>query len=1187
MAVNWTSQQLEAIEAKGSNILVAAAAGSGKTAVLVERVIRMICDEENPVSVDKLLILTFTEAAASEMRRKIAYAIEKKLFENPDNKWLKEQCIRVGSACISTIHAFCKRILSNNVHLSDLPSDFSLIDDTENKLLQEAALDSVLESYYCRIDKKHGFRELVLGFGGIKGDNSLRELIIELHNFSRSLAYPKKWLHDVYKNGYSNISKGASIKDSVWSALLADKLYQSALIICEGLNIIWNIVEKEVPSDHKYFTYYYDMKASFCDKFSALSKNDTDGLIELITSFEIKTAPRKTGLDEQTVERINNIKKSIVKAEIEKTAEFLAIYNEDNISRLSKCAPVIKCLCSIVRQTERVHQRLKREKSAIDFSDLEHGLLHLLINENGVEKPLCQKLREHYHEILLDEFQDTNLLQFEIFSKLSKKSGNLFMVGDVKQCIYKFRNADPSIFMRLYKEYGAGNGGRLIQLFSNFRSRAEVIEGVNYVFSSVMSERLGGIDYTKDEYLICGAEYTEGDDYTTEIILTDTEAIKLDNDTLEDFEKSELEAQSIANRIQKLVCIDKLSVTDKESGEMRPVTYSDITVLCRNAKDCRTVDEALSELGISSISDTGNQYLDSVEVSTVLSFLQIIDNPLQDIPLIAVMRSHMFRFTADELAKIRICANGRFYTALCKSAENNNKSRFFLDTLLKLRECSKYMGTDELVWKICNDLHYFSIVGALPNGNIRRANLKLLLNRCSDFEQGHLTGLFNFIKYIENLKASGKDLSPIKDMGSDIQAVKIMTMHKSKGLEFPVVILFGTSKKFYLKDVQRNIIWDEKLGIGLDYVDTRQRVRFKSPSRKMLEDEMLASLKSEEMRLLYVAMTRAKEKLIISASISSKDNKWKDAEFDENHHLYPSMSDKIMSQRDWVLSSLMNSKDADTLRQMAERYDILPRIDITANFNIYSADSAPIYSGMANIEPDKISVKSFSDDISERLSYTYPLSELNNLPIKLSVSELKRRKMADEDYSTPLININTELSPLTNRSSSAEKGTVTHFVLQQLDITNTSSIAEISGQVEGMVSNGTISKEQSELVDINSIHCFFESPLGKRLKASNRYEREFDFYMLVPPSEVSPQIEDRIGDDVLLQGIADCFFFEDDGVVLLDYKTDRVSSANAHERAKIYKLQTDYYARGIEAILNIPVKEKYIYFLACGEAIKM
>ncbi len=1192
MAVEWTPEQINAIEAQGGNILVAAAAGSGKTAVLVERIIRMITNSENPVSVDKLLVLTFTDAAAAEMRRKISAAIEEKLEQDPDNKYLREQSIKVGSAAISTIHSFCSRIITNNVHLTDLPPTFSLINEVENKVLQSSSVDAVLESYYEKIDKKDGFRELVTGWGGIKGDGDIRDTIVKLHNFSRSLAHPKRWLHDAYKNGYANVEKMGSIQDSVWGNLIKRTIYDLCKDIAEGLGVLFNLVDREIPTDHPLYTYYYEMKNNFCRDFYAIDINE-DGaaqkLRRLIESFEIKTAPAAKGIESDIAKRISNFRDKKVKSKLKEARELLSATNGAALDRLIKCSPVVKTLVSIVRQVERVHQRYKREKAVIDFNDLEHGLLKLICSDNMEETALCRELRDYYHEILIDEFQDTNALQYEIFKRISKEKGNLFMVGDVKQSIYKFRNADPSIFLRLYKGYGRGEGGQLIQLFRNFRSRKEVTDSVNFVFSSVMSERIGGIDYTEEEYLINGASFPEGDGYTTEVMITDAEAEM--EFAVRDISKEELEARNIASRIYNMVELEGFKVTDKETKEKRDIRYGDIAVLCRGRAGCVFIEKALSDIGISSISDAGRRYLDSVEVMTVLNFLQIIDNPIVDIPLVAVMRSAMFDFSAEELAWIRKCAEGRYYYALQAAATENKKAAEFLEILNRLRECSKFMGVDELVWKICYELHYFSIVGAMKDGERRKANLKLLLARCQDFEQGTLTGLFNFIKYIEALREREEDLAPATEAVSDRNAVRIMTMHKSKGLEFPVVFISDASKRFNLGDAYRNIIWDAYFGIGMDYVDTNKRIKYSMPYKKMIETEVVSAQKAEEMRLLYVAMTRAKEKLVISAVVSARDNKWKEMEFDEDGRLSPVCVEDMVRMRDWILGTILKSPNARNLREFAGRLDIVPSPEGMAEIKVDFAYNLCKTQGEAKTEEThKSEIKREVDgakEILDRVSYVYPYASLAKVPTKMSVSELKRRRAPEVDYSVGLIKADGILISGADEINSAERGTITHYVMQRLDLTAVESEQQISTQIDEMVTRGAISQAQREVVDVKSIAEFFEHDLGKRLKGATRYEREYDFYMLMPPNEIDESFDCEGADDVILQGIADCFFYEDDGIVLIDYKTDRVGKSSVNERSEFYRLQIECYARGLENILGCKVKERYLYFLNCGEAVKV
>lgn len=1192
MSVCWTPKQLEAIETRGKNILVSAAAGSGKTAVLVERIIRMISDKENPVSIDRLLVLTFTDAAASEMKRKIAAAIDKKLDENPNDAWLKEQSIKVNSACISTIHSFCNRIITNNSHLTNLPSNFSLIDETENKILKERAIDAVMESYYSKIDTKDGFRSLVTGWSEVKGDNNLRSIISNLHNLSRSFASPRKWLCSLCNDYYSSVKNNGSVTSSAWMPQIKNNIYSSAILISDILTSIINIVENNIPKEHKYYEYYHTMYHNFHDIYSSLDSDTDEGfekLCNLIKNYTIAKAPPKKGV-EDIEPRLSYLRNKHLKTTLASAQSMLTIFNDENIRRITACEPAVRALINIVRLTEKVHQKYKRERSSIDFNDLEHELFHLLYN-NGTETPLCEKLRNYYCEIMIDEFQDTSSLQFDIFKHLAKKEGNLFMVGDIKQSIYKFRNADPTIFINLYKSYKNEDGGHLICLNQNFRSRSEVINSVNDIFESIMSEECGGVDYTNDEQLMLGAAYPPNRNCETEVMITDISDSEIRDKLLLELETENIEARAIANRIYDLVCKEHFMVYDRDADSMREVQYGDIAVLCKTKYDRNIIESELIKLGINSITEGGQHYLSTIEVSTIISFLQIIDNPIQDIPLIAVMRSAIFCFTAEELAKIRTAAKGRYYYALAEAATYNEKAAAFLSMLNNFRKCSKYMGVDELVRKICKDTNYFAIVGAMPNGEIRKANLKLLLERCSDYEDGSLTGLFNFIKYIEMLKSTNEDLVPAKEVSSENSAVRIMTMHKSKGLEFPVVIIFQLEKTFNRNNTNENIIWDEESGIGMDYVDTRQRIRFELPSRELIKNNILSASASEEMRLLYVAMTRAKEKLILSSSLLPKSsragNDWINAEFNEKNHLLPFLVRKTKNMRDWIYASLLNHPDAKILRDVAERNDIIPRTNASGSFKIYTADLNYTPDNICPEVEDNSKKTSNVSAITDPLTYVYPYSHLSKLPIKLSVSELKRRRMPEENSGVGYLASSSGTLASTDDFSSAEIGTITHFFLQHIDIHKTDTIKDIENQLDEMVKQSVLNVNQRNAVDIDSVYHFFSSEVGKRLKSAVKFEREYDFYMLVAPTELDENINTDMSDDIILQGIADCFFYEDDGIVLIDYKTDHVTENNILKRAESYRTQVDYYSMGLSAILKLPVKERYIYFLNCKKAVKL
>lgn len=1202
MSVNWTDEQLKAIETDGESILVAAAAGSGKTAVLVERIIRKICNKEKPVPVDRLLVLTYTEAAAAEMKKKLSDALYAKMKSEPHNKWLYEQSILVHSAHISTVHAFCKSILQNNIHKTDLPADFSLIDSTENEILRGKALDTVLEAYYAAIEKKKGFRDLTIGYGGVKNDDSLRNTVLNLHNFVRTLAAPEKWLHEAAES-YAAVQKSASLRNTVWESLLKAACRDLAQDVLDGYKAIRYTVENEVMSDHPYFTYFKELPNRFAEAYADVI-NGTASIEEIImcnSSFKKGQARGKKDLEPELVERIENMREELVNKPLKEMKKLLETADAEKAARIAGCTPRVRALKQLVRQTERLHKQMKRQKGTLDFGDLEHEMIKLISGHDGKPTQTALKLRERFDEILVDEYQDTNNIQDTIFRLLSKDEKNIFMVGDLKQSIYKFRNAAPDIFARKYEAFCNGNGGICIKLFKNFRSRSEVINISNSLFDSLMTKRLGGLDYTKEEYLIKGADYDDTpSDYTTELMITDTDSENYSEDSsYYGADGAVLEAVSVATRIKSLIANQEILITDKKTKTPRPARYGDITILVRATNNLSVLTKELENRDIPYISDSGRRYLDSIEVMTVLSFLQIIDNPHQDIPLLAVLRSALFDFSADELAKIRI-DSGRdtdFYSALQLAAANKNKRVCaFLDTLNELRDDAVNMGVDELIWKICTDLNYISLAGAMPGGGLRQANLKLLYERAAEFESGALSGLFNFMLYIEGLRESGKDMTAAKLYSDEADTVSIMTIHKSKGLEFPIVVLYGTQKYFNETDEKKPIIWNADAGIAMDYIDTLRRVRYTALPKLLVKDINVHELRSEELRLLYVALTRAKEKLIISCTVGKTRNKWKEAVFDADGRLLSGFALRRTSMRDWILSALLNHPDCTELRELAERTDI--KINAEAGFNIKldiinhdnkieESQSVGTATNEINLQYDDKNLN-HAANLRERAEYSYPHDMLTQMPIKMSVSELKRRQMPDGEFIPGIVKVNS--ISLTERSDfgAAEKGTITHYIIQHIDLANADSPEKVFSQIDKMVQNGIISQKQADAAAKENIAKFFEHPLGKRLLNADKSEREFDFYTELTAGELNPSLEGEDANQiVLLQGIADCFFWENGELVLIDFKTDRVSASTMHKRAEEYRIQTDCYANGLKKIFGIPVKEKYLFFLNCGDAVQM
>lgn len=1250
--MNWTGPQNEAITYnKNKNVLVSAAAGSGKTAVLVERIIQKILDENNPISVDEILVLTFTDAAAKEMKNKIERAIEKKLKEFPENKHLRNQSIRIASANISTIHAFAKKIIENNIHLTNIPVGFSIISETENKFLKDEVLDNCMERYYEKFDKLPSFRELTLGHGGIKNDSALRDIILNINKFSQSLAQPKVWLNNAVRL-YKVVAKQNSIAGTVWETEYM-KCMQSHIerILCyyDAIDIL---VGNNFAEDDKITIFYKNEKKMFSDLRETAAKGDIEKFFDAKSNLTFNRLPTVRGADKYTKGVLDQIKhfRDTVKSEYGKPKLIKYSSVQEMSQYIAKLYPRVKTLKNIVLMMGRRHQRYKLLNSYLDFNDLEHQLIALIMNPDGTPTEFCKNLGYRYKEILVDEYQDTNNIQDTLFRLLSGDRKNIFMVGDIKQSIYKFRNASPRLFLEKYNTYDNdqdSNNGHLIKLSNNFRSRGAVVDSVNYVFKKIMHKNTAELEYTDDEFLYQSIPYPNSDneeDYCTEMLMTNvlgkTTASKTENKTENKKEsnrykssdnKRELEGKTIANRIIDLVYKDKLEVTDKITGQLRPIEFGDIVILSRNWSAANDFKKVFYDYGIPMSGEFGEGFLETIEVSTVLSFLQIIDNPLQDIPLLTILRSPMFGFSADELAEIRFgTRHGRFYTAMKNSAKNGNtKASEFIGCLNDLRKKSKYMGVDELISLICSDLQYQSIVSAMPGGEIRQANLKLLFDHATNFERTSLKGLFNFVGYLEKANETGVEPTSGRASSGTRSAVTFTTIHKSKGLEYPVVFIANTAGS---RPNNNALVCSEDLGIGLDYVDTKQRIKYSSLSLDLIKFKNNKEALAEEMRLLYVAMTRAKEKLIISCTNEGNSKQWLKPLFDTDGNIVRSSIDGTEKFRDWLVFSFLGHKNASNLRDMMDsdltelklddrgacrhfkfQYfsyftndkDLSNEISKLTSGTTEIADEATSGGIQLGIEPihetadiEKQNQPSLTKtEIEEVLGYKYPYEVLTKIPLKLSVSEIKRSFNIDmteneSEYIPRPSTIADRSFRKPKSGTAAEVGTITHYILQHINPELTETEDQLKEQIKKMIANHIISESQAESVDFLTIFDFYQTGIGDRIiKAykENRLYREFKFLIPIDASDIYVRLKNtEIGSEkITVQGIADCFFFEDDEIVLVDYKTDNCTQANAYEQAKQYTFQLEYYAKGLEMIFNKRVKEKIVYFTKPHMAIKI
>ncbi len=1193
MAVSWTREQREAIEYSGENILLAAAAGSGKTAVLVQRIIELICKETNPVDINRLLVLTFTDAAAKEMREKISDAIDKALRENPDDEHLQKQRLLMHSASISTIHSFCMNILKNNIHMTDLPASFSLISETENKMMIARSLDGVLERFYGRIDRDSSIADLVMGYGGIKNDNTLRETVLSLFNFSRSMANPVLWLNRSVRE-FKAAAETKSLKGTAWQGWLTEKTDGAYLEIVDIYRDIRGEIDRALGTDHPYSAFFAEEEASLLRVFDHMDMENYSSVRAALCSFEFaRMASGRRGAEGEILAAQEKVKalRGLAKTVFADLWEFYKIPEEEMLARIAKLYPTLRTLKNIVLITDRSYTKKKREKNYLDFSDLEHEALKLISQNTSA----LEALREKYQEILIDEYQDTNHIQDTIFQMVSRDNSNIFMVGDLKQSIYAFRNAVPKLFADKYYDYdGDGGGGHLIRLFKNFRSRSQVVDTVNFIFRSAMNPNVGDVDYTEEEYLIQGADYPDTDnqkDYIPEFhfVCSNGEV----EDEGERLSKRELEAYAAAKRIREMVD-GKMPVFDKARQIMRPIEYRDIVVLMRNTKSAAPVfEEVFESCSIPVYTEVGKSYLNSPEVQTVLCFLQIIDNPRQDIPLIAVMRSPVWGFTPEELAEMRAeCQKGCFFDAVCNHANlGNQKAQNFLAEMEKLRRCAETEGTERLIWRIYYEYGYFAYAGAQSQGAIRQANLRLLFERAAEFEHTALSGLFSFMNYIETIRSQGDDLTPAKALSDGDNVVRIMTIHKSKGLEFPVVILADCDHEFNLSDLNKNIIWNTDVGLAGDYVDTKMRVRYPTLPRDIVAAKSKSELFSEEMRLLYVALTRAREKLIVICSFKQTKSGPSLPLYDEQMRIKPAYVRSKRCFKDWILAAIATHPQAGAIREHFDFEGMVPICDAGFEIKVFIQQNqqdiaVPEISEGISVTADMADFEDVEQEVKARLDYTYENAALCKIPAKLSVSEVKRA-MADDGEYVPLIE---ELkisgtNPL-ERVSGAMRGTVVHFVMQAADPKAINSVEDVSSLIDRMVTDKIITQPQADSIDAEAIYQFFAGDLGRRMKAAVRLEREFSFYTKTAIDEI---YHNGAEGEILLQGTMDCFFEEEDGkIVLLDFKTDRATSREAAIAASSrYRVQMKYYKQALSEILERPVDRCYLYFLDCGEAIEM
>lgn len=1221
---DWTKEQKQAIEEKGSNLLVAAAAGSGKTAVLVERIIHKIIDEK--IDIDKILVVTFTNAAASEMRERILDAIYKKIEENPSDMHLQRQITLLNKANICTIHSFCLDIIRNYFYEIDISANFQIGDSSEMELLKQEVLDNLFEEKYINKDKR--FLKLIDLYANYRGDDDLKNIVLKIENQIQSNPFPELWLKEKVEMFNLKDSLDVDFSKTIWGEILLEetlaKLTENSLKLeqlAKNLNRFEELekYEKIVWSDK-------DLTDNLIKIIQGKDENKWDKLCAESQVLKFKTWPTDKKI---TLEYKEEAKKTRdkVKDNIKDSLKRMKLFTSKEANEvLFEMYDVLDSIKDLILEFEEKFSEKKREKNKIDFHDIEHLALKILTkkeDEKIVPSDIALSLKEKFNEIAIDEYQDSNLVQEYILTSISN-GNNIFMVGDIKQSIYRFRQARVELFSEKYDTYSKvdekkSEGGRKIQLFKNFRSREEVLDVTNWVFKEIMSRKLGDVDYTEEEYLNLGADYEkeETDRFIPELHILDLnknvedeeeleyESNNEDEDEndetkenkklekLEIIEKNEEEAKVVADRIEELIS-DKFKVFDKKQGT-REIKYKDIAILLRTTTDVAEIyEKELNSRNIPVYSDTSSNYLETIEIQTIISLLKIINNPMQDIPLVAVLRSPIGNFTDNDLIEIRLNDKyGFFYEAMLKariavSEELRNKINYFLDMLERFKELEREKPLDELIWQIYEETGYYNYVGLLNNGSLKKANLKMLFERAKQYETASFKGLYNFINFIDRLKLSSGDLSSAKIVGENDNVVRIMSIHKSKGLEFPVVFVSGTGKQFNKRDLNETIILHQDYGFGPKFIDSETKVSFSTLAKYALRIKLEREMISEEMRVLYVALTRAREKLIITGSMKNYAKEEKDLKDmlslfkqKEGEELNTTLLRKYTSYLNWILLLCLKDKSQDKINVKVHKIESRKELNDTKSKE-----------DIKDSEKEKIITdenKNILEEIKSQLNWKYKYLNSSVVPTKTSVSKLKEESQKElnlddiinkkQEYIFDIPKFMVQKKELI---TNARKGTLMHLCFQRLDKKKEYTKEEIEKLINELAEKEIILKEEAKSININTILDYINSNLFKELKEAKEIHEEEPFYLEISANRLNKDYPEN--DKILVQGIIDLYYInKNDELILVDYKTDYVKKGEENKLIERYEEQLNLYKEAIEKSLNKKVSKMMIYSTWIGK----
>lgn len=1267
MGMKFTPEQQRVIELHNSNILVSAAAGSGKTAVLVERIIRMICDGEHPADIDRLLIVTFTNAAAAEMRERIAAGITARLEADPGNEHIQKQSALLHNAQITTIDSFSLFLIRNHFNEIGLDPDFRVADEGEIKLLQQEVLAQLLEDAYAGQfvpEAPEQFHACVEYFCPGGRESVLEQHILNLSRYAGSFPWPEEWLEE-RKNDYAAGDMEALVH-SDYGRYLTERVNRTVGGCLEKLQEVKRLCE--LPDGPYMYGELTEAEIEQLERLTSCKDLEEQAAKVPTVTFGRLPSKKDDSVDPAKRELAKAIRNSVKDTLSDLSESYFKTPLELAVEQGKACREPLRMLLDLVLEFDRRLLAAKQERHLIDFSDMEHYALQILLKREKVEESgdpgtdrtetkyrivpsdVAMEYRQYFQEILIDEYQDSNLVQEYLLSAISgEEEGryNRFMVGDVKQSIYKFRLARPELFLEKYDTYQETGDLCRIDLAKNFRSRIQVVDAVNGVFSRIMSREIGGIAYDDKAALYPGAVYPAQEDpaYGSELLLIrkPEKGDNAEDGTGEqcpegargpvDYDNvRQLEAQAIATRIKQLK--GSLQVMEKSTGELRPVRYSDMVILLRTTSGWdEEFKKILEQQGIPVYITSKTGYFGALEVQELLQFLRVLDNPRQDIPLFGVMQSVFGGFTQEEIAQIRSGGEGHsrkrmtLYEALKEMAQSgrmveegeetsagesageeaelSQKADTFLQRIDHYRDLTPFTSIRELLQRILDDYDYLNYVTALPAGSKRRANVEMLLTKASAFEKTSYFGLFHFIRYMEQLEKYDVDYGEADTLDENADVVRIMSIHKSKGLEFPVVFVSGLSKRFNMQDANQSLIVDMDLGVAVDYVDSVRRIKNKTLRRAVLSAKMKEDNLAEELRVLYVALTRAREKLILTAVLDKADEKWELAQMTGQERLTYLDFCEAGSYMDFLLPILPKTGIAvKTLRTedlaAEELGEQLRMGDRREQLRLIACGETPLTG-----DPEENERKLMH--LRERFAYQYPHPGLQKLYTKTTVSELKIAAMAEKDEAAFHTFEEKEVVPYIpgfrreqEKVSGAVRGSAFHRVMELLDFAYLFTESglftgcpnnyeeyrrgldknRLQNRLEEFLQRETISlrltEEYAKAVNLPKILNFLEQELAYRMwraQEQGLLYREQPFVLGIDAKRLDPDLPE--GEKVLIQGIIDVFFIEDGEIVLLDYKTDVIDSLEALWNR--YNVQIQYYEEALTKLMQMPVKERILY----------